>query len=181
MVFLPFRNERETVALIKGNRPHRVGPGTDEDWLRAQFFYVMKKRRSDATALRRRSNVGVSHQSDVSLILNSHHAQYFLAFLCDPEDDPTRNLVLKLIRAHVRVVPPILGDDAAICPRCVVHDSEDHFKIRFDTLTDQQPRVWHPALDFTRQYTKGINRLRVIMNARYGSPITDSSFRSSTE
>src|SRR5205823_4632793 len=79
---------------------------------------------ADAVALLGWSDVRMTDQVDVVHRLDAHHADEFAVRLVAPELDAGGDLALELTPVHVRLVPAVRGDHAAIRLRGGVDDLE---------------------------------------------------------
>jgi hypothetical protein len=84
---------------------------------------VLQQRASDAAALAGRRDVGVADQHDVAHGLDPHHARQRVAVA--PERDAGGDLGVELAAGHVRLVPAVGRDDAAVRLGGGVDDRQD--------------------------------------------------------
>jgi hypothetical protein len=70
-------------------------------------------------------HIGVTDQIDIADGLDAHHADQSAAGRRAPERDASGDLAVELGRVHVRVVPAVGGDHAAIGLGGRIHDRQD--------------------------------------------------------
>jgi hypothetical protein len=116
------RDELESVAAIERDCPLSRGPGADQEALCAQVEEVPEQLAPDSVALAPRRDVGMPDQVDVSHRLDPHHPDQLTAGLVSPERHPGRDLLVELIRRHIRLAPAVGGYHAAIRLRRRVDD-----------------------------------------------------------
>jgi len=97
---------------------------------------VFEQRAAHAAPLACREDIGVTDQLHVANALAPHHADQRAAELVPPEDDPCRDLMLELVCVHVRLVPPVRRNHAAIGLSRIVDDREDDVALVVTTRTD---------------------------------------------
>jgi hypothetical protein len=86
---------------------------------------VAQQLAADAAALVGGGDVRVADQGDVADGLDAHDAEQLAAGLSAPEGDPGGDLFLELAPCHVRLVPAVGGDHAAVGLGRRVDDGED--------------------------------------------------------
>src|SRR5215207_3784992 len=114
----------ESVPLVEANCPLGGGPGAHENRPRRAREQVLQQGTADAPALALRHHVGVPDQVHVAHLLDAHHAQERAVVLVAPELHSGRDLGVELVTRHVRLVPAVVGDHAAVRLRRGVHDRE---------------------------------------------------------
>jgi hypothetical protein len=81
-------------------------------------------------------DVGVANKVDVPHGLDPHDADQLAIDLMAPELDPGRDFAIELLRRHVRLVPAIGRDDAAIGLRGGVDDPADRLALVITAAAD---------------------------------------------
>jgi hypothetical protein len=97
---------------------------------------MAEQRSADAAALMFRQHVGVADQVDVPYRLYAHHADQGAVPLDAPERNSARDFVVQLACRHIRLMPAISGNDAAIGLGGGVNDREDRFPLVVATAAD---------------------------------------------
>jgi hypothetical protein len=64
-----------------------------------------------------RQNIGVTNEIDVANGLDAHHAEERALTLVPPEGDARRDLAMQILRCHIRLVPTVSGNHAAVRQR----------------------------------------------------------------
>ena len=100
---------------------------------------VLEEPAPHARALTGRHDVGVADQVDVADGLEADDADQGPVALEAGEDDARGGLAVELGRRHVRVVPPVGGDHAAVGLRGGVDDRED----RVPLVVPARPHLAH--------------------------------------
>jgi hypothetical protein len=80
-----------------------------------------------------REDVGVADQINIADTLDAHDADQRTVRLVAPEADPGGDLPFKLVQGHIRVVPAIIGNDAAISLGGSVDDPKNRSAIIITT------------------------------------------------
>jgi hypothetical protein len=99
-----------------------------------------------AAALMRPSNIRMADQHNVSDVLKPHHADENTSFVPAMEFDTCDKLCDQSRTVHVRFVPAVSWDDAAVSSRSVVDDIDYRRNIRFGTTLDHRISVWSRRL-----------------------------------
>jgi len=86
--------------------------------------------RADSTPLATGAHVGVANEVDIVYRLASHHSDQVSVNFAAEEDDSALDLAAEVFHRHVRLVPAVSGNDAAISDSGIVDDLENRFEIR---------------------------------------------------
>ena len=86
---------------------------------------MLEQRAADAVALAGGRHVGVADQVHVAHRLDAHDRHQLAAGLVAPERDSGGDLALELVQRHVRLVPAVGRDHAAVCLGGGVDDRGD--------------------------------------------------------
>src|SRR5579884_3477885 len=121
-IFLLRAYQPITVLLVKTDSPRRVGPRSDEHWAVRQSLKVEQQLRSNAAVLTSAPDIGVPNQRDVLNLLSPHHAFYSGAFLAGPERYAIIQFMPQLVPRHIRLRPPVVGNDPLVSASAVVYD-----------------------------------------------------------
>ena len=130
-------NQLEAVPLIEADRPVRGGPGADQQRSPGRAAESLEQRAPDAAPLVARRDVGVADQVDVVHGLDSHHADQLAVGLVPPELHAGFDLAVELLARHIRLVPAVARDHAAIGLGRGIHDPEDRLTLVLTAETDQ--------------------------------------------
>ena len=82
------------------------------------------------------ANGGFASTTDVAHALNSHHADERVVGLVAPEPHSCRELLIKLVRWHVGLLPAVRRDHVPVGPGCAVDDLKDPRALQIVTRTD---------------------------------------------
>ena len=107
-------NERKAVPDVETDRPLGGRPGANEHPPAAARTQVLDECAADPAALVVREDVGVADEIDVIHGLDTHHADEHPLGLVPPEGHPRRDLGVQFLAGHVRLLPAVSGNDAAI-------------------------------------------------------------------
>src|SRR5215831_14332299 len=123
------------MPLIESDRPSGCRPRADENLSICPCTKMGDQRAADPVPLTRGKHIRVANEIDVAYPLNTHHScklQSFSVF-ATYEIDLRRNLRAKLGSRHVRLVPAICRNHAAIFLGRRIDDREHPFKVAFST------------------------------------------------
>ena len=113
------------MILVEAYRPSGVGPRPYEYLSPTQILQVPEQCAPDPSPLLVGPYVRVTDQVDIPDPLDTHDAkENFKLVLVAPEDHPSSNLLLKLVRWHIGLVPTISRDSTAIALGRRIHDRE---------------------------------------------------------
>src|ERR1700704_743184 len=121
---------------VEVDSPFGRSPGADQHGSIAQTAQVLDQLAADPSTLIACYDIGVTDQVYITHRLDAHDPDQLAIRLISPEHNPGTDLTVELARAHVRLVPPIGGDHAAICLRGDIHDREDRFTLVVSTRPD---------------------------------------------
>src|SRR6185312_15646591 len=108
------RHQRKTVSLVEADRPGCRLPGADQHAARAQSAKMAQQHTADAVTLAARHDVSVANEVDVAFRLQAHDAGQTAVLLITPELHPGGEFAVEFSARHVRLVPPVGRDHAAI-------------------------------------------------------------------
>jgi hypothetical protein len=117
-------NQTEAIALVEIDGPGSLGRCTDQYRLISKRFNVPQKLRADSFPLNVGGHICVTDQSDGSLVLKPNYALQLPILLGHPENDPGSNLERQFLFRHIRIVPPIGRNHAAVGLCRVIDDYE---------------------------------------------------------
>src|SRR5713226_6392910 len=110
------------VLLVEPHGPGRGGPGADQDRLSRRALEALEQQPTDTVVPLRGLHVGVADELHLAAVLDPHHAYQLAALLVPPETDALADFLLQVVHRHVRLVPPIGGDDSLVGLRRIVDD-----------------------------------------------------------
>jgi hypothetical protein len=129
VVLLLRRDLHEAVFAVEADRPLGGGPRADEHAALRRAHDVLEQRPADAAALVAGDHVGVADEVDVADGLDAHDPEQRAVVLIGPERHAGRDLALEVGHRHVRLVPAVGGDHAAVGLGGGVDDLEDRVSL----------------------------------------------------
>ena len=89
-----------------------------------------------AATLIARANVGMADEINIAYWLNTHHADHIALAVTGPEGNSRGNLRIQLQQAHIRVVPSVRRNDAALRFGCCIDNLRNDRAFVFTARTD---------------------------------------------
>src|SRR5581483_7371253 len=130
-LLLALAHEREAATLVEADGPRGRLPRSDQHRNTTQRGEELpEERAADAAPLRGAARIGVADEHDIGHRLRSHDAEQAPAFVEAEERDAGRDLARELFLGHVRLVPAVGGNHAAIRRRAIVDDLEHVAEVR---------------------------------------------------
>ena len=97
-------------------------------WLAREAGYsvqMLEQGTAAAVSLAPRQDISMADQLDVAHPLNSHHADERTVGHATPESHSCRELLIKLVRRHVGLLPAVRRDHVPVGLGCAVDDLKD--------------------------------------------------------
>src|SRR5437763_12716818 len=113
------------MSFVKTNRPRSGRPSAHERASRTQGSNMGDECSTDALALIAGAHVGVPDEIDIANGLHTHHTNDFALVLISPKNNTRVNLRIKLLQAHIGLVPSVGRYYTAICFRREIDNVEN--------------------------------------------------------
>src|SRR5207245_1355475 len=129
------------MRLVESDGPRCGCPGPHEQQSVGRGRELCQERAADAAALMRRPNIRVADQRDIAHLLKPHHADENTLVIAAPELDTGSDFGEEVRTLHVRLVPAVGWDDAAVGGCGLVDDGVHRRNVSVSTAADHRTSI----------------------------------------